>query len=246
MEAKVAAMRLVREITSVKVAEVLYYDTSKTICNGNYFFMEMLDGESYFSVGDSLTEEEKDNINFETGQLYKQLVSITGKQFGMLGDKEHWSDSLYEFVKMLIVNVLEDAKKKDVYIGVTKEEMLPLLLKDKANFEQVSKPILVHWDLWEGNIFVKDKHVSGIIDWERAMWGDPLMEERFRNHSRKAGFLRGYGVEKFTEDEMRRIYWYDVFLYLIMMTEGAYREYEDDSQYQWVKPMFEDAWKKII
>ena len=28
--------------------------------------------------------------------------------------------------------------------------------------------------MWEGNIFVKDGEISGIIDWERAMWGEPV------------------------------------------------------------------------
>lgn len=72
---------------------------------------------------------------------------------------------------------------------------------------------------------MKEKHVSGIIDWERAMWGEALMDDRFRRHTRNADFLKGFGKETFTEAEMRRIYWYDILLYLTMMTEGAYREY---------------------
>lgn len=48
-----------------------------------------------------------------------------------------------------------------------------------------------------------------------------------------------------SETEMRRIYWYDVLLYLTMMTEGAYREYEDDGQYQWAKPLFEASWREL-
>lgn len=59
-------------------------------------------------------------------------------------------------------------------------------------------------------------------------------------------FLRGYGQEEFSEAEQKRIYWYDVLLYLTMMTEGAYREYEDDGQYQWAKPMFEASWKELV
>ena len=29
------------------------------------------------------------------------------------------------------------------------------------------------------------------------------------------------------------------------LTEGAYREYEDDGVYQWAKPMLELSWKEI-
>ena len=44
---------------------------------------------------------------------------------------------------------------------------------------------------------------------------------------------------------MQRIYWYDILLYLTMMTEGQYREYEDDGQYKWVAPLYEASLKKL-
>ena len=103
----------------------------------------------------------------------------------------------------------------------------------------------MHWDMWEGNIFVKNSQISGVIDWERAMWGEPFMDDRFRYHSRQKEFLKGFGINELSSEELRRIYWYDVLLYLTMMTEVTYREYEDDSQYQWVKPLFDKVWSEL-
>lgn len=48
------------------------------------------------------------------------------------------------------------------------------LAKDREYFDAVKTPTLVHWDMWEGNIFIKDGTITGIIDWERAMWRKPL------------------------------------------------------------------------
>lgn len=245
MDAEVKAMRIVRENKIVKVAEVEYYDTSKTICSGNYFFMEVLDGQSYFSAIDSFTEEEKSIINYEIGQVERKITSICGQKFGLLGDVENRYNSLFDFVYQLISNVLVDAEKKNVVIGVGKDEILAKLTKDRHVFDEVTQAKLVHWDMWEGNIFVKDKHICGIIDWERAMWGEAFMDDRFRRHTRNVDFLKGYGQDCFTREEMCRLCWYDVLLYLTMMTEGAYRDYEDDGQYQWVKPLFEASWKEI-
>ena len=42
MAAEVRAMRLVREQTSVPVARVYAYDTSRTLCSSDYFYMEAL------------------------------------------------------------------------------------------------------------------------------------------------------------------------------------------------------------
>lgn len=42
--------------------------------------------------------------------------------------------------------------------------------------------------------------------------------------------------------ELSRIYWYNILPYLTIMTEVTYREYKDDSQYRWVKPMIDKIW----
>ena len=245
MEAEVAAMGLVHESGLVKVAQVQYYDTSRTICSGDYFFMEALSGNSFSSVKESLSQEVIDRINYETGVLSRRLTQLKGRSFGLLADHEHQHDTLFDFVYMLIKNVFSDAEKKQVELGFTDREVLEKLTADRKCFEEVKEPTLVHWDMWDGNIFVKDGRITGIIDWERAMWSDPYMDDRFRKHARTKEFLAGYGVEEFSEEEMRRIYWYDVLLYLIMMTEGEYRGYEDDWQYRWTKGLLEETWKEM-
>lgn len=245
MDAEVNAMRIVRKSGAVKVADVQYYDKSGTLCDGNYFFMEVLDGQSYVSVKDQLTEEEQAAIGYEIGVAERRITSIPGEKYGLLGEETCRYQSLFDFVLHLMSNVISDAERKNIAVGVPFEEILTELQADRMIFEEVTQPVLVHWDMWEGNIFVKEKQISGIIDWERAMWGEALMDDRFRRHTRTAEFLKGYGMEYITAAQMRRIWWYDVFLYLTMMTEGAFRGYEDDSQYRWVKPLFAASWNDL-
>ena len=244
MNAEVNAMKLAENIPSVRTAKVQYYDTSKTLCTGDYFIMECLEGESLVAVGDKLSESEKALIYSEIGGIVRDIAKITGVRFGKLYDGAESFDKLYELVNMLIRNVLADASEKDIFIGVSPEVILSLLEAHKAAFEDVS-PVLVHYDLWEGNIFVKNGHVCALIDWERALWGDVLMEDRFRRHSVNDAFLQGFGQTEFSRSERIRILWYDVILYLTMMTEGRFREYPDDSQYRWIKPYFELSWNEL-
>jgi aminoglycoside phosphotransferase (APT) family kinase protein len=244
MEAEVRAMRLVSEHTDIKVAEIYRYDTSKRLCDGDYFFMECLDGASWISVIDNLEDSVNSELRKKVGKLQKQLSKVKSDKFGLLGEETRF-DSLYEFTYFLIDNVLNDAEKRDVVIGVPRQEILAQLQKEQNLFEEIKVATLVHWDMWEGNIFVKDGCIAGIIDWERAMWGEPFMDDRFRYHNRHDDFLNGFGINELSEEELRRIYWYDILLYLTMMTEVTYREYEDDGQYQWVKPMFDKIWRKL-
>lgn len=101
-------------------------------------------------------------------------------------------------------------------------------------------------EMMRTEIFIKDGRISGIIDWERALWAEGLMEDRFRFHSVTDGFSKGYGMEELTPVQKIRCFWYDVYLYLIMMFEVTYRHYETKDQYYWVHGLFEKVWKNLL
>lgn len=244
MSAEVQAMQIMSEYDFVHVAEVQSYDTSKSLCNSDYFIMEKIEGDNWIFVKDKMSKEEQDRIHNEIGKIQKHMSEIKGETFGLLGDSRRF-DSLYDFFYLLLKNVLDDVEAKNIEIGVSSKEIFDQLEKDKQIFDEVETPTLVHWDMWEGNIFVKDNHVSGVIDWERAMWGEPFMDDRFRRHNGNAEFLKAFGKKDFSDNEKKRLCWYDVLLYITMMAEVTYRQYSDDGQYHWVKPLFESAWKEL-
>lgn len=240
MQAEVTAMKKAAEICSFKVADVQYYDTSNTICEGHYFFMEKIEGENFYLVKNRLSEDEIARIHREIGEIAKELSSVQNTAFGFLGEDTRY-DSLYEFVKQMVKNLVSDAEKKNIDIIYDGQFYLNELEKEEDAFESVGYSTLVHWDMWEGNVFVKDGHVSGIIDWERAMWGEPYMDDRFRMHSRSNHFLEGFGKTAFEDNERKRMRWYDIILYLTMSIEVFYREYETQGQYFWAKEMLEKS-----
>lgn len=241
MKAETAAMKLVREHGVCRVAEIQYYDTSRTLCDGDYFFMEKLPGENLMFAKERMTAEEIDAIDRETGALSRRLTGITNPGFGFLGEERRFN-SLYEFTELLLTNLLSDAARREIDIVYKPEAFLEGLRRDQAAFSGIGPATLVHWDMWEGNIFVKDGHISGVIDWERAMWGEAFMDDRFRFHNRKPEFLKGFGIAAFTEAEKTRLRWYDIILYLTMMIEVFYREFEDQGQYFWAREMLEKVW----
>ena len=236
MKAEVEAMRLVSGKCSFRVADIQYYDCSRTACSGDYFFMEKLRGENLASLKDKLPESVKKELNREIGRISRELTAITNAKFGFLGDEKRY-DTLFAFVRTMLTNLLSDAQRKNVDPGCDPQRLVAELDSERKYFDEVKSAALVHWDMWEGNIFVSGNHVSGIIDWARAMWGEPFMDDRFRKHSRNDDFLKGFGLDSFSESELRRIRWYDVILYLTMMIEVFYREFEDQGQYHWAKGM---------
>lgn len=240
MKAEINAIKLVSEHCSFKVPDIQYYDTSKTICDGNYFFMEKMKGDNFYAVRNEMSEEQIATIDKEIGKNSRELTKVQNDKFGFLGDDTRY-DSLFDFVKQMLKNLISDAQKKDVDILQDEQTFMNQLENDKSAFESIKNATLVHWDMWEGNVFVKDGLVSGIIDWERALWGEPFMDDRFRMHNRREHFLEGFGQTSFTEDEIKRLRWYDIILYLTMMIEVFYREFEEKGQYFWAREMLEKS-----
>ncbi|MDO4336577.1 MAG: phosphotransferase [Eubacteriales bacterium] len=95
-------------------------------------------------------------------------------------------------------------------------------------------------------MFVENGKVTGIIDFERALWGDPLMEVGFRSYGQSADFLKGYGKTEFTAAEKTRILWYDIYLFLLLALECDYRKYETDETYRWSTEMLVKYMERVL
>ncbi|MEV7341763.1 hypothetical protein [Streptomyces sp. NPDC093544] len=54
--------------------------------------------------------------------------------------------------------------------------MREVLAEHAASVDEVSEPRLVEWDLWDGNVMVRDGMIACVIGHERAFFGDPLIE----------------------------------------------------------------------
>lgn len=245
MRTEVLAMQLAEENQVPGVAKIYAYDTDKDICGSDYFLMEEMEGVSYFKEKEHLSAQEQAAIDFQIGQRLALVHRIKGERFGHFCDRNYQSDNWFDTFYAMVNSVIADGISVGVEVGVPYDKILEKLQEHKGCFAEVTTPQLVHWDSWEGNIFIKDGKVTALIDWERALWAEGLMEDRFRFHNVKETFLQGYGLPVLTKNQQIRSYWYDVYLYLIMMFEGKFRHYETDEQYKWVHVLFVQVWERV-
>lgn len=246
MRAEVDALRLVRANTTLPVPEVFFYDDTHSICSSDYFFMEKLPGKSFSKMRyeEGMPEDQIEIILNEVGRYNAEMNQIKGTCFGYIGQKEKqgliWKDTF----KSMLADVLTDGERVEISLGVSYAEVRKLIEKASFSFDQVTTPQFVHGDLWEGNVFVTDGKISGIIDFERAIWGDPLMENFFRFHCRSASYAKGYGRD-LREEAPIRAFLYDMYLYLIMVIETKYRNYPDDWQLQFATKQLKNTVDKL-
>lgn len=231
MFSEVDSMKMVAQRTEVPVPEVLFYDSSRDVADREYFFMEMLDGKSLSSISDVLPEEQKQRIYYDMGRYTAMLNGITGERFGYYGQPDRQGEDWYEVFRDMLRDPFADAERKGIAMPVKEDETLELLERDRALLGAVETPRFVHWDIWAGNVFIADGQIRGIIDFERCLWGDPLLEVGFRCYEQNSAFFGGYGIKGLSREEKRRARWYDVYLALLWCLETDYRGYDNRDFY---------------
>lgn len=232
MYSEVEAMKAAKS-AGLPAPTVLGWDDSCTICTSPYFFMEKLPGQSLHSIKGSLTEREIAEINRQVGSINRKINDIRYPCFGYPGQTEFQGNEWFPVFRKMLEAGVRDAENGHVDVKINIDKLWQVLEHDRSIFEEVTEPRLVHWDCWDGNIFVENGRVTGIIDWERSLWADPLMEVGFRTYAQNADFLAGYGIGELTANQQRRALWYDVYLMLLVSLECEYRQYETMDMYEW-------------
>ncbi|MBI9048770.1 MAG: aminoglycoside phosphotransferase family protein [Anaerolineaceae bacterium] len=230
MITEVESMQLVSENPSIPVPQIYFFDTDRDICDSYYFFMEKLVGENYDHVKKSLDKNIRVQIDQEIGGIIQEINNYTGTYFGYDGNSQLRAETWKEAFIKICDSVLNDAQRKNADLFFPIEEIRNVIHKHAPALDAVTIPKLVHWDAWDLNFFTKDGKVSGILDFERALWADPLMEAQFRylDFEGVTDCMRGYGKTTFTFEEEQRNHLYTLHLALIMKTECYYRNYGTD------------------
>ena len=230
MKREIEALRLVKTNIGVPVPEVLFYDTSKTLCNSEYFFMEKMNGDNYDSISSELSAEQNSSIISGLGGFNRQINEIKSDKFGYDSRFNDWKTAFSN----MIFDLLKDGRDAEIKFPLPREEIENIIKSFIYACDDVKIPQLVHWDLWNGNVLVQDGKISGIIDFERSLFGDILMEYYFRKFAVNKDFNAGYDIDFDTLDKSAniRLALYDLYLAIIWVVEYYYRKY-DSSQLAW-------------
>jgi aminoglycoside phosphotransferase (APT) family kinase protein len=203
--------RLVRStVPGVPVPEVLHEDDG-------WLITTLLPGRPLTEVADC------PDVRTELGAAVARLHTVTGPHFGYTGNRPSATDWPTAYAK-----IIDDLRADAAAWNVPLPPLDGLVARHERALKLVTRPALVHFDLWDGNVLCADGHLTGLVDGERFLYGDPLIDlvspavlRRIEDEPDHP-FLRGYPV---TLDEAARIRLalYRVFLYLLLIVEGPSR-----------------------
>jgi fructosamine-3-kinase len=210
-------LRLAGPAAGVPTAELLYVDDA-------FVFMTLLPGVGLPDLPEGV---DKVRVREESGAAIARLHSVRGDFFGYAGNRPRASTWPDAFAAMMGA-ILDDAVAWGVPLPVPADVVRGAIAAHRDLLATVTTPVLLHFDLWDGNVLVDDGHLSGLVDGERYLFGDPLVdfvspalfEDMFEHVDHP--FVRGYSsVRPFEIDAgaRHRLHLYQLYLYVLMVVE---------------------------
>ena len=199
---------------------------------GEFLLMTELPGQPWPAAEDRLSASERQRLRADVGRLVAGLHTITGTSFGYpslaLGPLAATWRAAFDG---MLDAVLADAESFGATLPHPRGMIRDLTAAHTDALDEVTTPVLVHYDLWDGNILVDSGNgtprIGGLIDAERAFWGDPLADfvslALLSDIRKDRAFLDGYrqagGPVVLDDSSEVRLALYRSYLYLIMLTE---------------------------
>lgn len=238
LKAEVETMKLVRRNPDIPVPRISFDDFSRRQLPYDYYFMDFIEGRTWDKIRNELSDKQNNRIEYQLGKITAQINAFEHTSFGYyaFGQFDNWTDAF----RWMCTLLFDDARRYRIDVELSEQEFFEIFDEHQAAFSEVSRPKLVHWDLWAGNIFITFDgdmpKIEAVFDFERALWGDPLMESYPGRLDGIPHYIAGYGEEILStqRQRLRRIF-YNIYLDLIMIIEDGPRQFDDKKSVTWAR-----------
>lgn len=219
----------------IPVPKVIKYDDSLELVKHPYLIITEIEGQILCDVIETMSRKDKVSFYYEFGKIIANFHSITFDKFGETfdgntvqnfteannkGPFDNWKDMHKEMIKFRL-NIFRNSSFEDLI-----EPISSWFEKNSDLIDYHITPRLLHIDLNQKNVFVKNNQISGIIDFDGAFVGhneEELMRTEGANFSNdeelKQSFFKGYTelIKLDSNYEQRRKYYY--FARLLVHTD---------------------------
>ncbi|WP_341975817.1 phosphotransferase [Microbacterium sp. LWO13-1.2] len=224
--------------SGVPVPRVQLTDFTRTRLAADVVVTEHLPGAVWNDL--SLDDDAQHALRRELGAVMASAHRVTAPYFGYPAPESGLSGATWrEAFGRMVDAVLADGEHWDV--ALPGDRVRAAMAAHATQLDEVVSPAVVHADLWAGNVFVDEGalRIVGIIDTERTVWADPLLDlagaEQFSAAPPDPDILAGDAAAGgvltdllATEAGQARLQLCRMYYSLLLVTEVTIRAYEGE------------------
>jgi len=239
LRAEVETMKLAATDPEIPVPRITFADFSRKNLPYDYYFMDFVAGATWDKIRDTLSSAQNNAIEQQLGRITAHINTFENRTFGYYASGPEF-DNWFDAFRWMCTLLFADAGRYQIDLELSEQEFFDKLEEYRPIFSEVTLPRLVHWDLWAGNIFITfdgdNPKIEGVVDFERTLWGDPLMESYPGRLGGISHYIAGYGEDILATQmkRLRRIF-YNIYLDLIMIIEDGPRQFDDKMSVKWAQ-----------
>jgi hypothetical protein len=163
---------------ALRLPELVHADFTRSVVDVDVLVTAFLEGDRWDACWERLHPDANISIARETGAALAAYASIRGPRFGFVSERApEFSAATWERSFSTMLRSVTDVAERAAALHRA-ADVRTVLERHRPSLRRVNTPRLVHGDLWSGNTIVDANRgvVSGVIDPERALWGDPLFD----------------------------------------------------------------------
>lgn len=203
MQKEVTVAGLIQNRLGVSVPRILLADDSKRLLDLNLTLMTKLDGSILGQLETTLVSAQRLSAYAQIGQLLREFHCISMEAFGYIGPKGIWTahSTNHEYLTHQFQRKLKEFVERGGNAGLA--QRIARHVADRAELLSARiQAVLCHNDLHAGNVLATVSNgrllLTGVLDFEGALAGDPLMDVAkalyYLDAESRRALLDGYGT----------------------------------------------------
>jgi aminoglycoside phosphotransferase (APT) family kinase protein len=153
-------------------------DFSHNIVERDWVVQTFLQGELWDEVKGELNSAENTSLWGQMADIANAIHAQPGTGFDFPGatrQYDRWSDAVLGVIAMMRDDMARMALDRPL-----SQQFAKLVAAGSHWLDEIQQPYLLHGDLWEKNVLIDRSgappRITGLLDAERGMWGDPRAE----------------------------------------------------------------------
>ena len=209
MQKEVTVVNLIQRRLSVPTPRILIADDTKRLLSLNFLIMTKLDGSILGQMERTLNSEQLLSAYRQIGRLLREFHRIPMEAFGYIGPKGIWTahSTNRAYLTHQFERKLTQFKERGGAVDIAQKVAARVADREQL-FDACGHAVLCHNDLHAGNLLATITagavRLTGVMDFEGALAGDPLMDVAkalcYLAENTRRALLDGYG-------DMEREYW---------------------------------------